>query len=218
MEAKMTKLTDTQLMMLSKASQREDRAVECPPNLKGGALKAVVTKLLDRRLLNEIAAKRGMPAWRQEDEGASFALVITRAGLKAIAAEPEEQAGQEPARDHGSPDSGSSRGAKVHSKRPPAEGSGKKSRIGVPNQSATDRPENRPEFRTGSKQALILAMLRKKGGASLSELQSATGWLPHTTRAALTGLRKRGHILSRERDEKRGSVYRIEAATSGSQE
>jgi hypothetical protein len=38
MEASMTKLSDTQLMMLSKASQREDRAVECPSSLKGGAV------------------------------------------------------------------------------------------------------------------------------------------------------------------------------------
>jgi len=87
------KLTDTQLMMLSKASQRDDRAVECPSNLKRGALKAVVTKLLDRGLVNEVAAKRGMPAWRQDDDGGSFALVITRTGLKAIAAEPDIRGG-----------------------------------------------------------------------------------------------------------------------------
>lgn len=36
-----------------------------------------------------------------------------------------------------------------------------------------------------------------RGGASLDELAGATGWLPHTTRAALTGLRKKGHAHTR---------------------
>jgi len=48
-------------------------------------------------------------------------------------------------------------------------------------------------------------------GATLAELVAATGWLPHTTRAALTGLRKRGYAVGIDRADKvRGSVYRIE--------
>ena len=44
-----------------------------------------------------------------------------------------------------------------------------------------------------------------------AELVAATGWLPHTTRAALTGLRKRGYAVGIDRADKvRGSVYRIE--------
>jgi hypothetical protein len=96
MEASMTKLSDTQLMMLSKASQREDRAAECPSNLKGGALKAVVIKLLDRGFVNEVTAKRGMPSWRQDDDGGSFALIITRAGLKGIGANAGQAESDEP--------------------------------------------------------------------------------------------------------------------------
>jgi len=38
----------------------------------------------------------------------------------------------------------------------------------------------------------VIEMLSRSGGASLADLIAATGWLPHTTRAALTGLRKRG--------------------------
>jgi hypothetical protein len=45
------KLTDTQLVILSAASQREDRGVELPPNLKGGAAQKVASKLLDEGLL-----------------------------------------------------------------------------------------------------------------------------------------------------------------------
>ena len=38
-----------------------------------------------------------------------------------------------------------------------------------------------------------------------------TGWLPHTTRAALTGLRKRGFVTAIDRsDKERGSIYRVE--------
>jgi hypothetical protein len=52
-----------------------------------------------------------------------------------------------------------------------------------------------------TKSDLIAAMLSKAGGASLEELITATGWLPHTTRAALTGLKKKGHTISSEKIE-----------------
>lgn len=195
----MSKLTDTQLMMLSKASQRDDRAVECPHQLKGGALKAVVSKLLDGGLLNEIAAKRGMPAWRQDDDG-SFALVITRAGLKAIAADSEES----PA------DQLRGSGAETEASRARPKGRGTRESGSVPRSSPRGHAAKPAEFRAGSKQALILSMLQKRGGASIADLVSATGWLPHTTRAALTGLRKRGYGLERSRSEEgKPSVYRV---------
>lgn len=59
-----------------------------------------------------------------------------------------------------------------------------------------------------SKIAGVLALLKREQGATLAELAEATSWLPHTTRAALTGLRKKGHILAKD---KRGDVtcYRI---------
>ncbi|MCW2349165.1 DUF3489 domain-containing protein [Sphingobium sp. B12D2B] len=50
-----------------------------------------------------------------------------------------------------------------------------------------------------SKTALVLDLLRREGGASIDELIAATGWLPHTTRAALTGLRKKGHAVVRDK-------------------
>ena len=65
------------------------------------------------------------------------------------------------------------------------------------------------QFRADSKQALILSMLQRKTGANLADLVSATGWLPHTTRAALTGLRKRGYVLERSRAEGKPSIYRV---------
>lgn len=52
--------------------------------------------------------------------------------------------------------------------------------------------------RSGSKIDSIIAMLRHTEGTSLAEMSSATGGLPHTTRAALTGLRKKGHAIDKQ--------------------
>ena len=48
-----------------------------------------------------------------------------------------------------------------------------------------------------TKSSMVLALLQREQGATLAELIEATGWLPHTTRAALTGLRKKGHAIER---------------------
>lgn len=45
----------------------------------------------------------------------------------------------------------------------------------------------------------VLALLRREEGATLAEITEATGWLPHSTRAALTGLRKKGHAIEKTR-------------------
>jgi hypothetical protein len=50
-----------------------------------------------------------------------------------------------------------------------------------------------------TKQDLILGVLKQEGGTSLAALVEVTGWQPHTTRAALTGLRKKGHAITREK-------------------
>lgn len=52
-----------------------------------------------------------------------------------------------------------------------------------------------------AKASHVLSMLQRPDGTTLDELVTATGWLPHTTRAALTGLRKKGHQLASEKIE-----------------
>lgn len=47
-----------------------------------------------------------------------------------------------------------------------------------------------------TKVSLLLELIGREDGATLEELSSATAWLPHTARAAVTGLRKRGHDVS----------------------
>ena len=70
--------------------------------------------------------------------------------------------------------------------------------------------------RPGTKQALIVSLLAREAGASLDELVSATRWLPHTTRAALTRLRRSGYVIVRSKDEAGRTRYRIEAARPAS--
>lgn len=52
-----------------------------------------------------------------------------------------------------------------------------------------------------SKQTLIKDLLAREEGATLDDMIAATGWLPHTTRAALTGLRKKGFAIDRNKVE-----------------
>ena len=75
-----------------------------------------------------------------------------------------------------------------------------------PNTNAEDTPSPAPA--APSKINLVLELLRREHGATLPDLVEATGWLPHSSRAALTGLRKKGHNLEKS---KRGDVscYRI---------
>ena len=65
-----------------------------------------------------------------------------------------------------------------------------------------------PESATPTKRELVLGLLRSENGASIQDLAAATGWLAHTTRAALTRLRQAGHEIQRSEGET-GSVYRI---------
>jgi len=70
--------------------------------------------------------------------------------------------------------------------------------------------------RGGSKLARVMGLLERDHGATMEELIAATGWLAHTTRAALTVLRKRGYAVAIDRsDDTRGSFYRIPAGETG---
>jgi hypothetical protein len=64
---------------------------------------------------------------------------------------------------------------------------------------------------SGTKQNLIIGLLQREEGASLGQLVEATGWLPHTTRAALTRLRQSGHDLQKEKRDTGETLYRIAA-------
>jgi hypothetical protein len=60
-----------------------------------------------------------------------------------------------------------------------------------------------------SKSAQVLQLLGRPEGATIDQLVAATGWLSHTTRAALTGFRKKGHILASEKLAEGPRIYRV---------
>jgi hypothetical protein len=193
-----TKLTDTQLVMLSAAAQREDRCLLAPETLKGGAAQKIAKKLISAGLAKETEANCNDPIWRRDEEsGASYALKLTAAGAKAIGI------------DEG-----------VEPEYPPNEDGALKNRDQVAASSKLEA-RNAPEPmepvpagpcapRGGSKLARVIELLQRDHGATIEELIAATGWLAHTTRAALTGLRKRGYTVAIDRSEdKRGSFRRI---------
>jgi len=90
-----------------------------------------------------------------------------------------------------------------------AEAEGK--RPGEPPPAAPPEEPAAVEAKPQTKQALLLAMLKREEGATLAQLVEATSWLPHTTRAALTGLRKKGHIITASKVDG-ASLYRIQVA------
>jgi Protein of unknown function (DUF3489) len=113
---------------------------------------------------------------------------LTAAGLKAIAVDEGSQDTIEP-----------SEAAQPQAKNVASpDAGGHRARVAAP--------------RDGSKLALVIDLLRRADGATIADLTQATGWLPHTTRAALTGLRKRGYAVIRERLVAGDSVYRISDA------
>ena len=69
---------------------------------------------------------------------------------------------------------------------------------------------------TESKKDRLISMLRRDGGTTITAISSALGWQPHTTRAAITGLRKAGHKVETAKLEAGGSglIYRIALSAS----
>jgi len=62
-----------------------------------------------------------------------------------------------------------------------------------------------------SKSAQVLDLLGRPEGATIEQMVAATGWLPHTTRAVLTGFKKKGHLLASERSAEGLRIYRVTA-------
>jgi hypothetical protein len=87
----MPKLTDTQLVVLNKAAQRDDRGIVIPSHLPAGAQAKVVASLLVSSSSRRWPKTGDLAAWREKD-GRWQALVITDAGLKALNIHDEEQA------------------------------------------------------------------------------------------------------------------------------
>ncbi len=186
------KLTDSQKTMLRSACLRDDRCLALPPGLKAGTAQKVADKLIAEGLVKEIKAKGEAPVWRRDGEGGNvFALKLTAAGVKASAVLLEPN----------TPLDAIAAPVGVVDSLPKPSGS----TASIVATSLLDAAAPRP----GSKLALVMALLRRSEGATILALTEATGWLPHTTRAALTGVRKRGFAVVLERSGGGDSLYRL---------
>jgi hypothetical protein len=200
----MPKLTDTQLIILSTATQRDDGAALPLPKsvkLQGGATNHVLKSLLNKRLLTEQPAVPDAPAWRESKDGQRLTLVVTDAGRGAIGVPADEQ--RDPA----------ARTTSRRSKRS-AGGDAKASRSKAASATKSKTKKASPAARRpDSKQALLIDLLRRKEGATIAEAVKATGWQPHSIRGAISGTLKKklGLAVTSDKVEHRGRVYRIAA-------
>jgi DNA-binding MarR family transcriptional regulator len=205
----MSKLSDKQLIVLSSAAKHDEGLATRPANLNAAAAMKVASSLIAKGLVREIRAKADAPVWHENDDG-RFALKITKSGREAIGVDDEHAQDAAPV----SPAPAQLRTKKSGSKsteKKDAQKTSATARNGRKDKPASDDESSPADFRAGSKQAKIVELMKRAKGATLDELVEATDWLPHTTRAALTGLRKRGLAVERVKDEGRGSVYRIKA-------
>lgn len=161
------KLSDKQLVLLSAAAQRQDGCLALPASECDTEQAAALKKLIKFGLVDEVPIRAKEPLWRETDTG-RFTLKIAAEGLAALGIETEPSAPDLPASEQ-APDK--------HCRFCPA-------------------PEPQALPRSGSKIGQVLELLRGDNGASADELCAATEWQPHTMRAALTGLRKRGYAVT----------------------
>ena len=221
----MTRLSDTQLVILSAAAQRDDLSVLPLPDglpLRGGALNKVMDSLKAKGLIDHQGALRG-------DDPPP--LRITRAGLQAIGVETEDGASEDatPA-DTGA--TSTAAGAQASGAAAPAteaDGPGTPTKRGkaatrkARATKAASAAKSTP--RAGTKQALLIELLRRPDGATVEQIAAATGWQHHTIRGAISGALKKKLNLTVEATRTRevgpnkagakgsSTVYRIAGAS-----
>ena len=197
----MHNLTDGQRAALLSAARRDDGAANLAKILKGAAAARVGKALIAQKLMREVKTKAGMPVWRRDGEGRTFCLVISSTGRKAVGVFKEPAKALDPAPGKAASIEcvvvGPGKGANPEKASVPGTGERAKASSATPSQ------------RAGTKKALLIEMLSSSAGTSIDALVSATGWLPHTTRAALTGLRHAGHCIERSKGEDGVSAYRL---------
>jgi hypothetical protein len=171
----MTKLSDTQLVILSAAAQREDGAVlPLTIDLKGGAAQKVLASLEKKELIARMGEPRG-------DDPPP--LCITRAGLEALGVEPDAGTEEAPFVEvTGAPQGG----AQAQEPAP----AGQEGDDSEPAPEAASAARTRAP-RENTKQARMIELLKRPEGATVEQIAEATGWQHHTVRGAISGALKK---------------------------
>src|SRR5882672_8914331 len=207
-------LSDTQLLILSAASQRNDHAAILPASLKGSAAKKVIDRLLKQKLLQELRAKDDMPVWRRGHDNRPYTLRITKGGLKAIEVEDVADAPDENATP--GPDEVVATNAPAETNLKGRPGRARRSsskKAAAPTAKATKASSGRPSPDT--KQDRVVALLQQPGGAALDVLVNATGWQKHSVRGFLAGTVRKKLKLALISEKVDGiRTYRIETSSA----
>jgi hypothetical protein len=183
----MTRMSDTQSLILARAAARPGNlALPLPNGLAGAAAKMVTGKMIARGWLEEVEANlhQAEPLWRETGDGHGTTLIATAAGLEAIGIEPVVASAV-----------ASARKAKQQVARAPETADAAKPVV----------------LRAGTKQAQIIAMLQRPEGATIAEMVEATGWAAHSARGMISGALKKklGFDVATTSDEQRGRIYQI---------
>ncbi len=191
--AKKCKLTDTQLVILSAAAQREDHALIPIPetvSAKGAALKKVVGSMHTKKLVEERRVGHSDPEWRRDGDGNAYGLFLTPAGHQSL-----NQNGKGKSRAQGT---GAPR-AKIQ------EPSSRKAKSAGPGSTLTSALAR-------SKQAQVILMLQRKAGATIDDVVNATGWQPHSVRGFFSGLVKKKLKLPLSSEVSKNGIRRYRIA------
>jgi hypothetical protein len=188
----MSRLSDSQLVVLTAACQRPDRCVfPVTAKLKGNAAGNVLKSLLKKEMIKEVHAKRDDTVWRHDEQHGRMTLVATEAAFAALGIEPydEPEGAEADAQESATPNAETKTNTR-------------------PKTPKTKKPK---APRKDSKQAQLIAMLCRAKGATIDEIAEALDWQPHTVRGAIAGALKKklGLDVKSEKDDKRGRVYRI---------
>ncbi|MBR0654602.1 DUF3489 domain-containing protein [Plastoroseomonas arctica] len=198
-------LSNAQLQVLTAGAERPNRLLLPLPAtipLRGGACRSLLAALLKLHFVEEIQAEDARNAWRTDAAGKDIGLRLTAAGLAAVGAPAEAPACQ--ATDLGK---AAAVDPQIDAIATVEDAAGKAHNGGFADPESGATGPRRP---TGKLGAALQAIAAEKG-ATLTELTALTNWLPHTTRAAVTGLRQRGFPIALIQVDGR-KAYRLTAA------